>query len=95
MEIILHIINSMIHINITFTYNFSQHVQISCLKNQHAKNQILCLTTSFTIPLHKDKVKVSHTKINHIFSHNKNASAEPHNYPIKLVFSVNKNLIYF
>ena len=31
-----------IHTNITLTYNFS-HAQISCLKNQHAKNQIVCL----------------------------------------------------
>ena len=35
----------------------------------------------------KDKAKVSHAKISHIFSH-KNASAEPHNYviPIKSGF---------
>ena len=34
---------------------------IPCSKNQYAKNQIACLTTSFTIPLQKDKVKISHT----------------------------------
>ena len=78
----------------TFTYNFSQHLQISCLKNQHAKNQIVCLTTSFTIPLWKDKVKVSHAKISCIFSCNKNASKEPDNYPINLTFSVNINLVW-
>ena len=82
-------------IYITFTLNFSQHAQISCLKNQHAKNQIVCLNTSFTIPLWKDKVKVSHEKISHIFLHNKNASTETHNYPINLFFSINKDLIYF
>ena len=35
--------------NITFSHNFLQNFQISCLKNQHAKNQIVCLTASFTI----------------------------------------------
>ena len=84
-----------IHAYLTFTHNFPQHVQISCLKNQHAKNQIVCLTTSFTIPLRKDKVKVSHAKNSHIFSHNKNASTEQHNHAINLVFPVNRNLVYF
>ena len=83
-----------IHTNITFNHNFP-HVQTSCLKNQHAKNQIVCLTTSFTILLRKNKVKVSHAKINRIFSRNKNAFTEPDNSPINLVFSVNKNLVCF
>ena len=73
---------------------FSKHVQISCLKNQHPKNQIICLTASFIIALRKDKLKVSHARIN-IFWCNKNASTEPHNYPINLVFAVNENLVYF
>ena len=47
--------NSAIDTNITYTHNVSQHVQISCLKNQHAKNQIVCLTSSFTIPIQKFK----------------------------------------
>ena len=47
--------NGAIDTNITYTHNVLQHVQISCLKNQHAKNQIVCLTTSFTIPLRKSK----------------------------------------
>ena len=46
---------------------FSQHVQMAYLKNQRAENQI-CLTASFTIALRKDEVKVSHAKINRIFS---------------------------
>ena len=75
---------AVIHTNVTFNQNVSQHVQIPCLKNQYAKNQIVCLTTSWTIPLRKDKVKISHTKISHNFSRNKNASTEPHNYPINL-----------
>ena len=79
--------------NVTFSHNFSQHVQISCLKNQHAKNQIACFNASFTITLGKDKVKVSHAKVNHIFACNKNASTEPHNYPMNLSFSVNKNSV--
>ena len=74
-----------IYTNILFS-QFSQYVQISCLKNQHAKNQIVCLTTSSTIPLWKDKVKVNQAKIKRIFSRDKNASAEPHNYPINLAF---------
>ena len=74
-----------IYTNILFSH-FSQYVQISCLKNQHAKNQIVCLTASFTIALGKDTVKVSHAKFNCIFSINKNASTEPHNYPINLGF---------
>ena len=41
----------------------------------------------------ENKVKVIHTKIN-IFSHDKNAPAEPHNYPINLVLAVNINLAY-
>ena len=84
-----------IHTNITFTHSFSQHVQISCLKNQHAKNQIVYLIASFTIPLRKEKVKVSYAKISRIFLHNNNASTEPRNYLINLVFLLNKNLIYF
>ena len=84
-----------IHTNITFSHNFSQHVQMLCLKNQCAKSQTVCLTTSFKMVLRKNKIKVSHTKINHIFPRNKNVSTEPHNYPINLVLSVNKNLVYF
>ena len=72
--------------NIAFTHDFPQHIQILCLKNQHAKTQIVCLTTSFTIPLRKGKVKVSTAKISLIFSRNKYASTEPHNYPINLFF---------
>ena len=68
-----------IYTKITFTNNFSQHVQIPCLKNQ-----TVCLNKSFAIPLQNDKVKGSHTKISHIFSRNKNASTEPHKYPINL-----------
>ena len=45
--------------------------------------------------LTKNKAKVSYIKITHIFSSNKIASTESHNYPINLVFSVNKNLVYF
>ena len=81
--------NLVIHKNITFSHNFSQHIQISCLKNQHGKNQIICLTAPITVALQRDEVKVSHTKINHIFSCNKSASAELHNYPINL-FSFGK-----
>ena len=84
---------AVIHTNVTFNQNVSQHVQIPCLKNQYAKNQIVCLITSWTIPLRKDKVKISHTKISHIFSRSKNPSTEPHNYPINLVLSVNKNFV--
>ena len=83
-----------IHTNIIFNHSFSQHVQIS-LKNKHAKNQTVCLTTNFTVALRKDKVKVGLAKINHIFSRNKNASTEPPNYPINLVFSVNENVVNF
>ena len=68
-----------------FSHNFSQHVQILCLKNQHAKNQIVCLTATFTIALQKDKVKVSHAKTNQIFWSNENASTEPHNNPINFL----------
>ena len=75
-----------IHKNITFSHNFSQQAQISCLKSQHAKNHIVCFTASFKIGLTKNKVKVSYTKINHIFSRNKNASTELHNYLINLFF---------
>ena len=58
--------------------------------------QSACLTTSFTIPLPKDTVKDSHAEINHIFSRKKNASTQPHNYPINLFFfSVSKNVVYF
>ena len=81
--------NSEIHVNITFSHNFPQHVQISCLKNQHGKNHIVCLTVSFKIGFTKKislKVKIIHTKINHIFSRNKSASKELHNYPIHMVF---------
>ena len=60
-----------------------------------AKNHIVCLTTPSTITLQKYKVKVSHTKISSIFPLNKNAFTEPHNYPINLLSSVNKNLGYF
>ena len=84
-----------IHTYITFSHNFSQHVQSSCLKDQHAKNQIICLTAFFTIAFWKIRVKVSYTKINHVFSCNENASTEPLNYPINLFFSVSKNLVYF
>ena len=56
-----------IHNNITFGYIFSQHFQMSCLKNQHATNQIVCLNAPFTITLQEHKVKVSHAKINLIF----------------------------
>ena len=42
----------------------------------------------------ENKVKVIPTKINHIFSQDKNAPAEPHNYPINLVLAVNINLAY-
>ena len=56
-----------IHTNVIFSHNFSQHLQMSCLKNHHAKNQIVCLTISFTVPLQKGKVKVSHAKTNHIY----------------------------
>ena len=73
-----------IHTIITFSHNLSQHVQISCLKNQHAKNQIVCLAAFFTITVRKDKVKVNHTKIKHIISRNKNISREP-----------NENLVCF
>ena len=55
------------------------------LKNQHVKNSLT----------QKDKVKVSHAKINCIFSPNKNASKEPDYYPINLLFYVNENLVYF
>ena len=34
-------------------------------------------------------------KISQIFSNNKHASIESKNYPINLIFSVNKNFIYF
>ena len=61
----------------------------------HVKNQIVCLKKSFAISLRKDKVKVSQVKISCVFSCNKNASTEPHNYPLNPVFSVNKNLVYF
>ena len=57
-----------IYTNILFS-QFSQHVQISCLKNQHAKNQIVCLTASFTIAIGNDKVKVSHKKNLNAFFH--------------------------
>ena len=87
--------NLVIHKNITFSHNFSQHIQISCLKNQYGKNQIICFTAPITVALQRDEVKVSHTKINHIFSCNKSASAELHNYPINLFLSVNKNLVNF
>ena len=40
--------------------------------------------------LTKDKVKVDHAKISHIFSRNKNASTEQHNYTINLVFPVSE-----
>ena len=65
------------------------------MKNEHDKNQIVCLTTFFTILLQKGKIKASHTKINHIFLRNKNASTGWHNYSINLFFSVDKNLVYF
>ena len=74
-----------IYTKITFTNNFSQHVQIPCLKNQ-----TVCLNKPFAIPLRNYKVKGSHAKISHIFSRNKNASTEPHNQTRKLVLSVNK-----
>ena len=48
------------------------------------QKQIVCLTTSFAFPFRKDKVKVTHAKINHIFSGKKAASTEQHGYPINL-----------
>ena len=33
-------------------------------------------------------------KLATFFSHNKDASTEPHNYPINQFFSVNKNLVH-
>ena len=59
------------------------------------QNSNRLLTTSFKMALRKNKIKFSHTKINHIFPCNKNGSTESHNYPINLIFSVNKNLVYF
>ena len=55
-------------------------------KNIQNLGKIVYLTTSFTISLRKDKVKVSHAKISHIFSQNKNASVQPQNYPIYMFF---------
>ena len=75
-----------IHTSITFSHIFSQHVQMSSLKNQHAKNQVIWLNASFMMAFWKNKIKVRHTKIYHIFLRNKNASTEPHNYPINLFF---------
>ena len=83
-----------IHTNIVFSHNFSQHVQIY-LKNEHAKNYIICLTACFTVASQKDKVEASHAKISRNFSHHKNASTEPHNYPLNLFFTVNKNVVFF
>ena len=49
----------------------------------------------FTVASQKGKVEVSHAKISRNFSHHKNASAEPHNYPLNLFFTVHKNLVFF
>ena len=64
-------------------------------EEEYAKNQIICWTTCFTVALQKYQVKVSHAKISRIFSPNKNASTEPHNYPLNLFFSLNKDLVCF
>ena len=64
------------------------------MKNEYPKSQIICLTTSFTVPLQKDKVNVSHAKISPIFSRSKNAIAEPRKHPLNLFFSVNQYLVF-
>ena len=49
----------------------------------------------FTVASQKDKVEVRHAKISRNFSYHKNASTEPHNYPLNLFFTVHKNLVFF
>ena len=82
-----------IHTNITFSHNFFTACPNVIFEESACQNSNRLLTTSFKMALQKNKIKVSHTKINHIFPRNKNGSTEPHNYPINLIFSVNKNLV--